>query len=256
MTRYDDGSAGDANYGVIGRDYTTFRQPDPRIAAYIHAPLVTAKRVLNVGAGTGSYEPLDRDVTAVEPSASMRAQRPLHLTRAIDAVAAALPFAADSFDAGMTLFSAHQWPDLGAGLREMRRVTRGPIVILTGDPDAVDRFWLNDYAPEVIAAEARRYPPVSAFATALVHVETTQVPIPFDCTDRINEAYYGHPEMLLDKRARSVCSAWSFVDTSVVERFEHHLKRDLESGEWDRKYGALRTQPSFLGSLLLIVSRP
>ena len=94
MTRFDDGSAGDANYGVIGRDYMRFRQPDPRIAAYIHAPLGDAERVLNVGAGAGSYEPTDRDVTAVEPSASMRAQRPAHLARAIDAVAAALPFTA------------------------------------------------------------------------------------------------------------------------------------------------------------------
>lgn len=254
MPRFDDGSAGDANYGVISREYTRFRQPDPRIAACIHAPLGAARRVLNVGAGAGSYEPTDRDVTAVEPSASMRAQRPPHLPAAIDAAAAALPFPDKHFDAAMTTFSAHQWPDLAAGLKEMRRVTHGPIVILTGDPATVDRSWINEYAPEVIATEARRYPPVSAFAAALGPVATTDVPIPLDCTDGFNEAYYGRPEMLLDPHARSVCSAWSFVAAAAVALFEQRLRRDLETGEWDRRYGALRSQPTFLGSLIRIVS--
>jgi SAM-dependent methyltransferase len=254
MPRFEDGSAGDANYGIISRDYTRFRQPDPRIAAYIHAPLGDARRVLNVGAGAGSYEPTDRDVTAVEPSASMRAQRPSRLPRAIDAVAADLPFPDKHFDAAMTTFSAHQWPDLAAGLKEMRRVTRGPIVVLTGDPATVDRSWINDYAPEVIATEARRYPPVSAFAAALGRVDTTEVPIPFNCVDGFNEAYYGRPELLLDPRARSVCSAWSFVDAGAVARFEEQLARDLKTGEWDRRYGQLRSQPVFLGSLIRIVS--
>lgn len=257
MTPFDDGSAGDANYGVIGRDYTRYRQPDPRIAAFIHAALGSAKRVLNVGAGAGSYEPTDRDVTPVEPSASMRAQRPAHLPRAVNAVAERLPFGDDSFDASMTTFSAHQWSDLTAGLKEMRRVTRGPIAILTGDPDVLDRFWLVDYAPEVIAAEARRYPPVSAFAAVLgANIETSNVPIPLDCRDGFNEAYYGRPEMLLDPAARSVCSAWSFVDAPSVARFERTLAHDLDTGAWDAKHCALRSQPHFHGSLILIVSRP
>lgn len=257
MTTFDDGSAGDTNYGVIGRGYTDYRQPDPHIAAFIHAALGDANRVLNVGAGAGSYEPTDRDITAVEPSASMRAQRPAHLPRALNAVAERLPFADDSFDASMTTFSAHQWSDLTAGLKEMRRVTRGPIAILTGDPDGLDRFWLVDYAPEVIAAEARRYPPVFAFAAILgANIETSNVPIPLDCCDGFNEAYYGRPEVLLDPAARSVCSAWSFVDAPAVERFERTLRRDLDSGAWDAKYGAFRTQPTFHGSLILIVSRP
>lgn len=110
--RFSDGSAGDANYGAIGSGYAVFRRPDPRIAAFIHAALGDAKTVLNVGAGAGSYEPVDREVTAVEPSAAMRAQRPAHLPRAVDAVAEKLPFAGKSFDAAMTTFSVHQWPDL------------------------------------------------------------------------------------------------------------------------------------------------
>lgn len=255
--RFDDGSAGDANYGAIGQGYATFRQPDPRIAAFIHAALGDARTVLNVGAGAGSYEPTDREVTAVEPSATQRAQRPAHLPRAVDAVAEKLPFADKAFDAAMTTFSVHQWPDLAAGLKEMRRVTRGPMAIISGDPDALDRFWLTEYAPEVIATEARRYPPVSAFRAALRgDVETTNVPIPLDCTDGFNEAYYGRPEMLLDPGARRACSAWSFVEPAAIARFERELKRDLADGSWDKEYGGLRTQRTFHGSLLLIVSKP
>lgn len=257
MSRFGDGSAGDANYGEIGQGYAGFRQPDPRIAAFIHAALGDAKTVLNIGAGAGPYEPTDRTVTAVEPSASMRAQRPAHLPRAIDAVAAKLPFEDKSFDAAMTTFSVHQWPDLSAGLREMRRVTRGPMAIISGDPAALDRFWLAEYAPEVIATEARRYPPVSAFRDALDgEIETTNVPIPLDCTDGFNEAYYGRPEMLLDPAARKACSAWSFVGADTIARFARDLRRDLDNGSWDKKYGGLRTQRTFHGSLLLVVSRP
>src|SRR4051812_41804637 len=129
--RHADGSAGDANYGTIGHGYARFRQPDPRIAAYVHAALGAARTVLNVGAGAGSYEPTDRLVTPVEPSAVMRAQRPAHLPPAINAVAEHLPFAAGTFEASMATVTVHQWSDLAAGLAEMRRVTRGPVVILT-----------------------------------------------------------------------------------------------------------------------------
>jgi SAM-dependent methyltransferase len=142
-TRHADGSAGDANYGVIGQGYTRYRQPDPHIASFIARGLGKARTVLNVGAGAGSYEPLDRQVTAVEPSESMRAQRPAHLPAAIDAVAERLPYGDDSFDASMATFTVHQWPDLQAGLAEMRRVTRGPVLILSCDPLALDRFWLH-----------------------------------------------------------------------------------------------------------------
>src|SRR5690349_14454120 len=128
--RHEDGSAGDANYARIGAAYSAYRKPDPRIAAAILAALGPARTVLNVGAGAGSYEPTDRDVTPVEPSATMRSQRPRHLAPAVDAVAEDLPFEDGSFDAAMTTFSIHQWRDPAAGLREVRRVTRGPIVIM------------------------------------------------------------------------------------------------------------------------------
>ncbi|MCO5092978.1 class I SAM-dependent methyltransferase [Bosea sp. (in: a-proteobacteria)] len=149
--RKADGSAGDADYGRIGAGYSRFRQPEPAIARLIEQALGDARTVLNVGAGAGSYEPAGRQVTPVEPSAAMRAERPADLPVAVDAAAEELPFADRSFDAAMASFTIHQWRDLERGLGEMRRVTRGPVVILSCDPERVSEFWLNDYAPDVLA---------------------------------------------------------------------------------------------------------
>jgi SAM-dependent methyltransferase len=257
VTEKDDGSAGDADYGVIGTSYARYRRPDPRIAARIGQAIGAARTVLNVGAGAGSYEPADRQVTPVEPSASMRAQRPAHLAAAVDATAEELPFPDGSFDAAMTTFSVHQWGDLRAGLREMRRVTRGPVVIMTCDPGRLRRFWLTEYAPEVIDTEARRYPSVSELADGLGgQVTATVLPVPLDCTDGFNEAYYGRPEALLDPAARLSCSAWSFVGAAVHDRFTRDLGRDLADGTWDGRHGPLRSLPAFDGSLILVVALP
>jgi hypothetical protein len=255
--RTHDGSAGDADYGAIGSGYREYRQPEPEFEAAIARALGDARTVLNVGAGAGSYEPRDRDVTAVEPSASMRAQRPAELAVAIDATAEALPFADDAFDAAMTTFSVHQWGDLEAGLRELRRVTRGPVVVLTCDPDLLDRFWLVDYAPGVIATEARRYPAIERITTALGGTPRVEpLPIPLLCRDGFGEAYYGRPEALLDPGARRANSAWSFVDEDEAAAAVEALRRDLDSGAWDAAHGALRTQPHFDGSLVLVVAEP
>ena len=257
VMRSGDGSAGDADYGAIGVDYSRYRRPDARIAARISQALGAARTVLNVGAGAGSYEPTDRQVTPVEPSASMRAQRPDGLAAAIDATAEDLPFADGSFDAAMTTFSVHQWGDLRAGLREIRRVTRGPVVIMTGDPERLRRFWLNEYAPGVIDTEGRRYPSLEALSDGLGGpVTATVVPVPLDCTDGFNEAYYGRPEALLDPGARRSCSAWSFVNAAVHDRFTRDLSRDLADGIWDGRHGQLRALPAFEGSLILVTSQP
>jgi SAM-dependent methyltransferase len=187
----------------------------------------------------------------------MRSQRPADFPTAIDAVAEALPFADNSFDAAMSTFSVHQWTDYRAGLNELRRVSRGPVVILTCDPERVSNFWLDEYAPEVLAAEARRYPSMATLARSLGGaVSVTPVPVPADCSDGFNEAYYARPEMLLDPAARQVCSAWSFLDAAGQERFSAHLERDLQSGAWDERYGWLRSEPFFAGSLVLVVSTP
>lgn len=157
----------------------------------------------------------------------------------------------------MTLFSVHQWSDVAARLREMRRVTRGPVVVLTCDPALVRDFWLYAYAPGVLDTEARRHPPVDAIAAALGGVATVEtVPIPLDCTDGFNEAYYGRPEMLLDPAARQASSAWSFVDDAAREHFDRTLRRDLASGVWDARFGHLRTRRTYRGSLATVRATP
>lgn len=254
-TRALDGSAGDADYGSIGASYSDYRRPDPRIMGYIDRALGAARSVLNVGAGAGSYEPKDREVTAVEPSASMRAQRSPHVSVAIDAVAEALPFADASFDASLATFTVHQWTHLERGLREMRRVTRGPVIVLTCDPQLVQRFWLNEYAPEVLATEAKRYPAIARIRSVLGGAShALSVPIPLDCKDGFNEAYYGRPERLFDERARLACSAWSFVEEATRRSYIADLRQALADGHWDRRHGHLRTQPELDGSLRLIVA--
>ena len=257
IQRGADGSAGDADYSAIGDRYSSYRRPEPSIAAIITSALGSAQTVLNVGAGAGSYEPEDREVTAVEPSSSMRSQRPENLTPAIAAVAEDLPFPDRHFDAAMATFSVHQWSRLGYGLKEVRRVTRRPVIILSCDPDVVQRFWLNNYAPEVLSAEARRYPSLTQMSHILDgKTDVVPVPIPLSCRDGFNEAYYGRPERFLDPAARLACSAWSFVSETIADDYVALLRRDLRNGDWDRKFGHLRTQSHFDGSLRLLISHP
>jgi SAM-dependent methyltransferase len=222
----------------------------------VHAALGTARTIVNVGAGAGSYEPVDREVTAVEPSPQMRAQRPPDRPRAIDAVAEDLPFADGSFDAAMAMITIHQWSDCDRGLRELRRVSRGPVVVLTFDGDALDTLWLAEYAPELIEAERRRYPAIEHVRRVLGGATTlTPVPIPIDCVDGFTEAFYGRPERFLEKSVRRGQSAWGFVDDEAESRAIERLRADLESGAWDRRYGHLREQPEFTGALRLIAAR-
>ena len=247
--------AGDVDYEAHGAGYAAIRRPDPRIAAQVHAALGAARTVVNVGAGAGSYEPEDRAVVAVEPSATMRAQRPRHRLPAVDATAERLPFDDGAFDAAMAMITIHQWSDLRRGLGEMRRVARGPVVILTFDGAALDRLWLAGYAPELVVAEARRMPPIDRVLAALGGTGTVaEVPIPHDCTDGFTEAFYGRPERFLDPDVRRAQSAWGFVAPGVEDRAVAHLARDLDSGAWDARFGALRTQPWFVGAMRLIVA--
>jgi SAM-dependent methyltransferase len=248
---------GDFDYETNGHGYARRRRPDPRIAALVHAALGDARTVLNVGAGAGSYEPDDRYVTAVEPSARMRAQRPPTAVPALDAVAEDLPFDDGAFDAVMAMVTVHQWADTARGLAELRRVARGPVVVLTFDGAALDRFWLAAYAPELIVAERRRYPAIAAVADAIgPTAEVTEVPIPIDCVDGFVEAYYARPEQLLDPAVRAAQSSWAFADPAAVERGLTRLADDLESGAWDARHGHLRTQEEYVGSLRLLQVDP
>ncbi len=248
-------SAGDVDYDPIAAAYAKHRRTDSRVEALVHAALGDARTVLNVGAGTGSYEPRDRHVVAIEPSAGMRAQRPRDRAPAVRAVAADLPFDDGAFDAAMAMTTVHQWPDVRAGLREVRRVTRGPVVVLTFDPDRVGDFWLAHYAPTLVEADRRRLPSLGVLAEALGgDVTVTYVPIPFDCTDAVTEAFYGRPEMFLDAEVRLAQSAWLFVTPSEQERAVESLRADLASGEWDRRWGALRERETYEGSWCVVRS--
>ena len=249
--------AGDFDYEANGAGYSVRRRPDPTIAELVRRSLGPARTVVNVGAGAGSYEPEDLEVTAVEPSASMRAQRPSDRPVAIDAVAEDLPFADDAFDAAMASVTVHQWKDPDRGLRELRRVSRGPVVVLTFDGEALDRFWLAGYAPELIAAERRRYPGIDRIREALGGTASVAaVPIPVDCPDGFTEAYYARPERFLDPAVRRSQSAWGFVPAEDERRAVDRLRQDLETGAWDRRHGWLREEPAYVGSLRLVVSVP
>ncbi len=249
--------AGDFDYETHGKGYAGRRRTDPRIAELVHAGLGAARSVLNVGAGAGSYEPDDRYVLALEPSVAMRRQRPAGRVPAIEGIAEELPFDTDSIDAGMAMITIHQWSNPERGLKELRRVVRGPVVLLTFDGDALDRFWLAGYAPELIAAERRRYPAVSTIGRVLGgDVDVQVVPIPFDCVDGFTEAFYGRPEMFLEPAVRRAQSGWGFVGPCAEQRAVARLSSDLESGRWDERFGSLRTEPRHGGSLRLIVALP
>jgi SAM-dependent methyltransferase len=246
---------GDVDYARFGTGYARHRRTDARLAALIHAALGPARTVLNVGAGAGSYEPEDRTVIAVEPSVSMITQRVAHHSPTIRAVAGALPLADDAVDASMATVTVHQWPDPVAGIHEMRRVTMGPVVILTFDPLALDRLWLVEYAPDLIEIESRRYPTIATLAAALGQGTTVHpVAVPLDCPDGFAEAFYGRPEAFLDPEVRRSQSAWSFLDPEAEARAVASLGADLLSGLWDERHGHLRTQAHFDSAVRLIVS--
>ena len=245
----------DTDYSAFAVDYANVRRPDPRIGAQLHAALGSARKVINVGAGTGSYEPTDRHVVAVEPAADMRAERDPSLPPAIAAVADALPFDDGAFDAALAVLTVHHWPDLEAGLAEMRRVTRGPVVIMTADPAALADLWVPEYSPEFHAAESRRYPSLERIAAGLDgELSVRPLLIPFDCRDGFTDSFYGRPEAMLDPSVRRAQSAWSFVDDAARSRFVESLGADLDSGAWDERHRHLRTQPEYVGTMRILVA--
>ena len=242
------------DYERHGRTYAQHRRPDPRIAARIHAALGDARTVVNVGAGTGSYEPRDRWVLAVEPSATMRAQRPAQAAPALAARAEALPFDDGAFDAAMACVTIHHWEPAQAGLAELRRVSRGAVVVFTFELEALPA-WQLEYLREGVAAELPRYPAIEDVAAALggrTRVERT--PTPGDCTDGFFEAFWRRPEALLDPAVRSAQSVWALLAPEVEERVVERLRAALESGAWDEQHGHLRERDSLDGALRLVVS--
>jgi SAM-dependent methyltransferase len=240
-------------YDTIGATYPVTRRTEPRIAAQIWAALGDAGTVLNVGAGTGSYEPPDRDVLAVEPSALMRAQRPSDAAPCVAGAAEALPFDDQSFDAAMAVCTIHHWRDPVAGLREMQRVARRVVVFLFDTSDAGE-FWLTrDYLPEVATLRGFRVLAELPALAAAIGGETASVTIPWDCADGFYEAYWRRPEAYLDERVRRGISVWDAVGPEVEQRAVGRLRADLESGRWaERNRALLDLEEAELGARLLI----
>jgi len=238
-------------YDTIGATYSVTRRTEPRIAAQVWAALGDARTVLNVGAGTGSYEPPGRDVTAVEPSAVMRAQRPAGTAPCVDAVAESLPFEDQSFDAAMAFATIDHWQDPIAGLREMRRVARR-VVAFTYDASDPDLFWLNrDYLPEFAGLWASR-PPLTELADA-IGARAEPVLIPWDCADGFYHAYWRRPEAYVDEHVRRGMSIWARVGQDAEQRAVDSLRDDLASGRWaERNRDLVDLDAADLGDRLLI----
>jgi SAM-dependent methyltransferase len=238
-------------YDTIGGSYTATRRTEPRIAARIWAALGTARTVLNVGAGTGSYEPPDRNLIAVEPSAVMRAQRPARAAPCITATAERLPFRDQSFDAAMAVLTDHHWPDPIAGLREMRRVARR-VVVFNFDAAHIGEFWLTrDYLPEFTKLAAH-HPTMAEYAEA-IGARLEPVPIPWDCTDGFLHAFWRRPEQYLRPEVRRGISIFAAIGPSAEQRMTHALRADLDSSRWeDRNRDITGLAEADLGARLLI----
>jgi SAM-dependent methyltransferase len=246
-------------YDAIGHRYAQTRREDPRYARQIHAALGDARTVVNVGAGAGSYEPRDRHVIAIEPSDVMAAQRPPELAPAIRAGAGALPLRDRSADAAMAVLTIHHWDDdRERGVRELRRVARGPVVIVTFDPEVSGRMWLmSEYLSEVAELDHWIFPTPDVLCGWLGAGTTVQtMPIPVDTPDWMLGSFWAHPERVLDPDARNATSGFARHEASVVERVVADVGRDLQSGAWDRRHGHLRRLRSFDAGLRLVVNAP
>ena len=230
-----------AAYDVIGLGYATWRRPDRRIASGLQEALGDCRRVINVGAGTGSYEPADREVIAVEPSRAMIAQRPPAMAPCIQASAEALPFPDDCFDAALAILTIHHWQRLVAGLAELNRVAVSRRIVLTWDQRVMENdFWLlRDYLPGLGRRLRATAVPVDHVAELIGADVILPVPIPDDCTDGFFGAYWRRPSLYLDHRVRSAISAFALAEVEHYREGLARLDADLRSGAWHRRYGDL-----------------
>jgi SAM-dependent methyltransferase len=236
-------------YDRIGSGYARTRRTDPRIAAAIADALGDAESVINVGAGAGGYEPTDRAVTAVEPSAEMIAQRDPDAAPVVQATAEAIPLDDDSFDAAMAVHTVHHWPDLEAGLGELRRVARKRIVVLTNAPGLVEDLWISDYF-----TDAPRGNKADAVSSILGDTETITVPIPRDCTDLFFWALWARPELFLDDEVVKSMWIWNVMDPEQREEGRRRLASDLADGTWEERYGAVRDAESIDCGMRIVVA--
>ena len=242
-------------YDQLGRGYASVRRADPRLAARIDAALADARTVVNVGAGAGSYEPPSREVTAVEPSAVMIAQRPAGAAPAVQASAERLPFDDDSFDAAMAVLTAHHWTDLDAGLGEMRRVARRRIVIVAFDPEALRDLWITrDYFPEILGLKRRAGASSQNLTALLPNAYSTPLPVPRDCQDHFFAALWARPRMLFDDEVLQPMWVWREISEQARAAGRSRLAADLESGAWERRYGDLAARSELDVGLRIVIS--
>ena len=245
----------DATYDRIGVGYREHRRGDPLIAARIEQALGEARSVVNVGAGAGSYEPPDREVTAVEPSAEMISQRPAGAAPVVQASAESLPFGDGSFDAAMGVLTAHHWTDLSAGLSEMQRVARQRIVMVAFDPEALESLWITaDYFPAMLELKRPSGAGSRELAAMLPATTTSPLPVPRNCADHFFAALWGRPEMLFDDEVTRPMWVWQGISEQARQAGRQRLAADLESGAWERRYGRLRRQIELDVGLRLVVS--
>ncbi len=247
MTRYD----------AIGYGYARSRREDPRIMRAILTALGDARSVLNVGAGAGSYEPTDRTVIAVEPSEVMASQRPPHRVPAVRATAGVLPLRDDSVDAAMSVLSIHHWEaEQLSGLVEMRRVARGPVVLLTYDATVSAEMWLmKHYLTEVAELDLEIFPTMGALRGQLGGTVSVEViPVHRDTPDWNLGSFWAHPERVLDEAARNATSGFARQEPSVVERVVTDVERDLGDGSWHERHGQLRELDELDVGLRLVVA--
>ena len=244
-------------YDEIGLGYRDYRRPDPRVAAAITRALSRTDTVVNVGAGSGSYEPTDRAVVAVEPAMTMIRQRRAGSAPVVQASATDLPFRDGGFAAALAVLTVHHWPDRARGLDELARVARERVVVVTWDPDAT-AFWLTgDYFPDLIAIDRRIFPTITEFRGALGAIEVVPLPIPHDCVDGFMGAYWRRPHAYLDARVRGAISTFAKLrdagrDLEGLER----LRRDLDDGTWERRHGEVLTRSEIdLGYRIVIAAK-
>jgi hypothetical protein len=241
-------------YDEFGVGYSRIRRPDRRIQRAVDEALGGAARIVNVGAGNGSYEPEDRFVSAIEPSITMIQQRPPELALAVQAIAEELPIADGSVDAALAVHTVLHWTDLGRCVAEMRRVaTRS--VVLTMDPDVVRELWIvKEYAPEIASTHVANLPSIQTLVSLLPGADVRVVPVPRDCTDGFLAAFWGRPEAYLDAEVRRGTSPWHQIPTHATDRAVRRLSEDLADGTWESRHGHLRSEPTHDVGMRLVVA--
>lgn len=245
---------GMAIYDSVGLTYTSTRQPDPWIAAQIVTALDGARTVINVGAGTGSYEPAET-VLAIEPSSVMIAQRPPGAAPALRASAESIPLADDAADAAMALLTLHHWTDLEAGIAELKRISRRRVVILTCDQSITRRFWLlAEYLPEAAAFDDARIVALERVVGLLGGARIVPVPVPHDCVDGFCAAYWRRPEAYFDPVVRAGISVLAQVGDDALRPGLDRLEADLASGRWHERHADLLNLDHYDGGYRLLVA--